>query len=240
MGNSKIEWTEVTWNPITGCSKISDGCLNCYAASFAKRLQAMGNIRYINGFTPTVHEDLIELPFRWKTPKMVFVNSMSDIFHEKISEKSILQIFDTMNKCPQHEFQVLTKRPERLVELNNKITWTDNIWMGVTIESDKYLDRADLLRACGAKTKFISAEPLLSSLTGINLENIDWLIVGGESGARSRPIQKEWVEELQRLSADNNVAFFFKQWGGFNKKKNGKLLNGKIFQAYPATKQNNK
>lgn len=233
MGISKIEWTEVTWNPITGCSKISDGCLNCYAASFAKRLQAMGNIRYTNGFQPTVHEDLISLPYQWKTPKRVFVNSMSDIFHEQISDDHILQIFDTMNHCKQHEFQVLTKRPERLNSLNSKIKWTDNIWMGVTIESEKYLNRADMLRNCGAKIKFISAEPLLSSISNLNLSNIDWLIVGGESGPHSRPMEKEWVEELQIMAAKNNVAFFFKQWGGFNKKKNGKLLNGVTYQEYP-------
>ncbi len=233
MGISKIEWTEVTWNPITGCSKISDGCINCYAAAFAKRLKAMGNIRYKNGFQPTVHEDLIDLPFQWKTPKRVFVNSMSDIFHEQIPDKYILQIFETMNQCRQHEFQVLTKRPERLSSLNDKIVWTDNIWMGVTIESDKYLNRADMLRNCGARIKFISAEPLLSRLNNLNLTDIDWLIVGGESGPHCRPIKKEWVEELLDLAKYNNTAFFFKQWGGFNKKKNGKLLNGKIYQDYP-------
>lgn len=233
MGISKIEWTEVTWNPITGCSKISDGCINCYAAAFAKRLKAMGNIRYKNGFQPTVHEDLIDLPFQWKTPKRVFVNSMSDILHEQIPDKYILQIFETMNQCRQHEFQVLTKRPERLSSLNDKIVWTDNIWMGVTIESDKYLNRADMLRNCGARIKFISAEPLLSRLNNLNLTDIDWLIVGGESGPHCRPIKKEWVEELLDLAKDNNTAFFFKQWGGFNKKKNGKLLNGKIYQDYP-------
>lgn len=233
MGISKIEWTEVTWNPITGCSKISDGCINCYAAAFAKRLKAMGNIRYKNGFQPTVHEDLIDLPFQWKTPKRVFVNSMSDIFHEQIPDKYILQIFETMNQCQQHEFQVLTKRPERLSSLNDKIVWTDNIWMGVTIESDKYLNRADMLRNCGARIKFISAEPLLSRLNNLNLTDIDWLIVGGESGPHCRPIKKEWVEELLDLAKDNNTAFFFKQWGGFNKKKNGKLINGKIYQDYP-------
>lgn len=233
MGISKIEWTEVTWNPITGCSKISDGCINCYAAAFAKRLKAMGNIRYKNGFQPTVHEDLIDLPFQWKTPKRVFVNSMSDIFHEQIPDKYILQIFETMNQCRQHEFQVLTKRPERLSSLNDKIVWTDNIWMGVTIESDKYLNRADMLRNCGARIKFISAEPLLSRLNNLNLTDIDWLIVGGESGPHCRPIKKEWVEELLDLAKDNNTAFFFKQWGGFNKKKNGKLINGKIYQDYP-------
>lgn len=219
MGISKIEWTEVTWNPITGCSKISDGCINCYAAAFAKRLKAMGNIRYKNGFQPTVHEDLIDLPFQWKTPKRVFVNSMSDIFHEQIPDKYILQIFETMNQCRQHEFQVLTKRPERLSSLNDKIVWTDNIWMGVTIESDKYLNRADMLRNCGARIKFISAEPLLSRLNNLNLTDIDWLIVGGESGPHCRPIKKEWVEELLDLAKDNNTAFFLNNGEDLIKKR---------------------
>lgn len=233
MANSKIEWTEVTWNPVTGCTKISDGCMNCYAAKFAKRLKAMGNIRYKNGFNLTVHENLIDLPRTWKSPKKIFVNSMSDLFHEDIPDEIILRIFNTMNECPQHQFQVLTKRPERLVDLNKQITWTNNIWMGVTIENDKYLYRADLLRKTDAYIKFISAEPLLGSIKNIDLDNIDWLIVGGESGPNSRQIEKCWVEELQNLAKDNHVAFFFKQWGGFNKKKSGKLLNGKIFQEYP-------
>ena len=233
MANSKIEWTEVTWNPITGCTKISDGCANCYAEKFARRLQAMGNPRYQNGFVPTVHEDLIDLPKTWRTPRKVFVNSMSDLFHDDVPDEVILRIFDTMNETPQHQFQVLTKRPDRLVNLNQRITWTENIWMGVTIESDRYLARADLLRQTNAFIKFISAEPLLSSIRDINLERIDWLIVGGESGPNARPIEKVWVEELQKLALRNNVAFFFKQWGGVNKKKNGKLLNGKIIQEYP-------
>lgn len=233
MANSKIEWTEVTWNPITGCTKISDGCANCYADSFAKRLKAMGNVRYRNGFTPTVHEDLIDIPKSWKSPKKIFVNSMSDLFHEDIPDKIILKIFQTMNACPQHQFQVLTKRPERLIELDSRINWTHNIWMGVTIENDNYLYRADLLRQTGSYIKFVSAEPLLGSIKNINLDNIDWLIVGGESGPKSRPIEKLWVEELQNLAKEHQVAFFFKQWGGFNKKKNGKMLNGKIFQEYP-------
>lgn len=237
MANSKIEWTEVTWNPITGCTKISDGCMNCYAAKFAKRLQAMGNTRYQNGFTPTVHEDLIDLPKTWKTPKKVFVNSMSDLFHEDIPDEVILRIFNTMNETPQHQFQVLTKRPDRLVKLNQRLTWTENIWMGVTIESDRYLARADLLRKTNAFIKFISAEPLLSSIRDINLECIDWLIVGGESGPNARPVEKVWVEELQELALKNSVAFFFKQWGGVNKKKNGKLLNGRIIQEYPQVKE---
>ncbi len=233
MSTSKIEWTEITWNPITGCTKTSDGCLNCYADRFAKRLKAMGNKRYKNGFEVTIHEDLIEEPKKWKTPKKVFVNSMSDIFHEKVPDDIILSIFKTMNECPQHQFQILTKRPERLKSLNKKIKWTKNIWLGVTIENDKYLYRGDILKNTSAYIKFISAEPLIGSLKDINLDGIDWLIVGGESGPHCRPIEKKWVEELLELAQKSNVAFFFKQWGGVNKKKNGKALNGKIIQEYP-------
>lgn len=233
MTKSKIEWTEATWNPVTGCTKLSDGCTNCYAANFARRLQAMGNKRYKNGFEVTVHQDLISEPKKWKNPKKIFVNSMSDLFHENVPDEIILSIFKTMNECPQHQFQILTKRPERLIKLNDKIKWSKNIWMGVTIENDKYLYRADLLRKSNAYIKFISAEPLLGSIANIDLTDIDWLIVGGESGPHSRTMEKVWVEELQKLSELNNVAFFFKQWGGFNKKKNGKELNGKIVQNYP-------
>ncbi len=233
MATSKIEWTEVTWNPLTGCTKISDGCANCYAANFARRLQAMGNARYQNGFKPTVHEDLIELPKSWKAPKKVFVNSMSDLFHEDISTETILKIFKIMNECPQHQFQILTKRSERLKEIASQINWTDNIWMGVTVENNKYYSRIADLKETGARIKFVSAEPLLGSLSEIDLDGIDWLIVGGESGPHSRVMEKAWVEELQQIAKKAKVAFFFKQWGGFNKKKNGKLLNGKIIQEYP-------
>lgn len=231
--NSKIEWTEATWNPITGCTKISDGCKHCYAAVLAHRLHAMHNPRYKNEFNVTVHEDLIQRPLEWKKPQMIFVNSMSDLFHEKVSDDIIFKIFDTMNSCPQHTFQILTKRPERFVKLNKQINWTSNIWMGVTIESNNYLYRANYLRETGALIKFISAEPLLEDISNINLEGINWLIVGGESGPGCRPIQKEWVESLQKIAKDTKTAFFFKQWGGINKKKTGKLLNGKIVQEYP-------
>lgn len=233
MAKSKIEWTEMTWNPVTGCTKISDGCLNCYAAGFAKRLKAMGNPRYVNGFNVTLHEDLIDLPRQWTKPRKVFVNSMSDLFHKDVPDEFILKVFKTMNECPQHQFQVLTKRPERFVMLNDKINWTPNIWLGVTVESNQYLDRIDYLRNTNACVKFISAEPLLSSLGNINLDGIDWLIVGGESGHHSRPIEEEWVIQLRDVAKDKDVAFFFKQWGGFNKKKNGKMLQGKIIQEYP-------
>ena len=231
--NSKIEWTETTWNPITGCTKISDGCKHCYAAVLAHRLHAMHNPRYNNEFKVTIHEDLIKKPMDWKKPQMIFVNSMSDLFHEEVPDDIIIKIFDTMNSCPQHTFQILTKRPERLDKLNEKLNWTHNIWMGVTIESTKYLYRANFLRKTSAYIKFISAEPLLEDISSINLENINWLIVRGESGPGCRPIKKEWVESLQKIAKNNGTAFFFKQWGGVNKKMTGKLLNGEIVQEYP-------
>ena len=193
----------------------------------------MHNPRYTNGFEVTIHNDLIDLPTKWKTPKRIFVNSMSDIFHEKVPDEVILKIFNTMNKCPQHTFQVLTKRPERLITLNERIKWTPNIWMGVTIENNKYLSRADTLRATNASVKFISAEPLLSGLGEINLEGIDWIIVGGESGSHARPMQKEWVLEIRDVAKKYGTAFFFKQWGGTNKKKAGRLLEGKTYDEYP-------
>lgn len=232
-GKTKIEWTEVSWNPVTGCSKISDGCQNCYAATLTRRLVAMHNPRYINGFNVTIHKDLIDLPMKWKTPKKIFVNSMSDLFHEKISDDIILDIFDTMNKCPQHTFQVLTKRPERLLELNAKIKWTNNIWMGVTIENNKYLNRANILRDTGAKIKFISAEPLLSDISDIDLTEIDWIIVGGESGPHARPMEENWAISIRDIAKKSGTAFFFKQWGGTNKKKNGRLLQGRTYDEYP-------
>ena len=190
MALSKIEWTEETWNPITGCTKCSDGCKHCYAATFARRLQAMGNPRYVNGFQVTIHEDLIEKPFDWKKPKLVFVNSMSDLFHDDVSDEIILRIFDVMNRASLHTFQVLTKRSERLLNLSTKIKWTSNIWMGVSIENQSTIFRCEDLKKTNAAIKFISAEPLLGPLSILDLNNIDWLIVGGESGAGSRPIEE--------------------------------------------------
>lgn len=233
---SKIEWTESTWNPITGCTKISKGCSNCYAATLSKRLQAMGNIRYKNGFEVTIHEDLFDRPIYWKKSKMIFVNSMSDIFHKDVPDDVIIRLFETMNKASWHTFQVLTKRSERLVELSDKISWTSNIWMGVTIENKESLYRCNDLKKTGAQIKFISAEPLLESIIELNLNEINWLIVGGESGAGSRPIEEKWILELQEKARECGTAFFFKQWGGFHKKKNGKLLRGQIIQEYPCIK----
>lgn len=233
MAQSKIEWTEETWNPITGCSKCSAGCAHCYAESFAKRLQAMGNARYKNGFDVTIHFDLFQKPFSWKKPKLVFVNSMSDLFHEDVPDQVILQLFEIMNQCPQHTFQILTKRSKRLQELSSRIRWTRNIWMGVSIENEDVLYRRNDLVQTGAVVKFISAEPLIAPLSNLNLDGIDWLIVGGESGPHCRPIEKNWVLELQNAAHISGTAFFFKQWGGVHKKQNGNLLNGQIYQEYP-------
>ncbi len=233
---SKIEWTEATWNPITGCTKISQGCEHCYAATLAKRLKAMGNVRYQNEFKVTTHEDLLEKPLGWKKGKMIFVNSMSDLFHEAVDDETILKIFDTMNRASWHIFQVLTKRPERLMTLSKYIKWTDNIWMGVTVESNRYVNRCEILKSTGAHIKFVSAEPLLENLTDVNLNGIDWLIVGGESGVGARKMEEEWVLNLKDKASETGTAFFFKQWGGVNKKKAGKLLKGKVVQAYPSYK----
>lgn len=230
---TKIEWTEETWNPVTGCTKCSAGCEHCYAAVFAKRLQAMGNARYKNGFKVTVHKDLFHKPLEWVKPKMIFVNSMSDLFHDDVSDEDILEIFSTMNKASHHTFQVLTKRAERVVALSPRITWTDNIWMGVSIENTASMHRCDLLKQTGANVKFISAEPLLESISDIDLQGIDWLIVGGESGAKSRPMEEAWVIELRNLAKKNGVPFFFKQWGGFRKKENGSELQGATYKEYP-------
>ena len=231
--SSKIEWTEATWNPITGCTKCSAGCEHCYAATLAKRLKAMGNVRYKNGFEVTVHRDLFTRPLEWKKPKMIFVNSMSDIFHEKISDEDILQLFEIMNKAHWHTFQVLTKRPDRLVDLSSQINWTPNIWMGVTVENTCALERLAKLKRCGAKIKFVSAEPLLESINQIDLNGIDWLIVGGESGAGCRPLEKKWVIELRDIAKRSNTPFFLKQWGGFHHSQAGSELDGVEYKEYP-------
>lgn len=238
MAASKIEWTEETWNPITGCTKCSAGCLHCYAETFAKRLQAMGNERYKNAFQVTVHRDIFERPLEWQKPKMIFVNSMSDIFHEDIPDQDILDLFDVMNRAHWHTFQVLTKRADRMLELSDRINWTDNIWMGVSVENRDAIDRCERLKQTGAKVKFVSAEPLLESIADIDLDGIDWLIVGGESGAGSRPMDEEWLIELRDKAKENEVAFFFKQWGGTRKKKAGSLLQGKYYKQYPKIKRN--
>jgi len=229
---SKIEWTEITWNPATGCNKISDGCKYCYAERMATRLKSMGMPKYSNGFRLSLHEELIDEPMKWHKPCIVFVNSMSDLFHEKIPFDFIKQVFNVMNNTP-HVYQILTKRSYVLKKFTNKLTWTDNIWMGVSVESNDYLYRIDDLMACDAKVKFLSLEPLLTDLHDLELEGIDWVIVGGESGPGAREMQPDWVIDIYQKCKDNNIPFFFKQWGGVNKKKNGRIFNGQIYNEMP-------
>lgn len=233
--NSSIEWTQSSWNPVTGCSKISEGCKNCYAERMALRLKAMGQKNYKYGFNLTIHEEMFDLPFRWKKPQIVFVNSMSDLFHESISFHIIERIFKTMNECRRHHFQVLTKRAEVLSEYSGYLNWTSNIWMGVTVESNLHLDRIDCLRESKAQIKFISFEPLLGKIDTFNCSDIDWVIVGGESGSGCRKIEKEWVTKIRDICIDNSIPFFFKQWGGVKKKKNGRMLENKIWEEMPKT-----
>lgn len=235
MGSkSSIEWTESTWNPVTGCTKISDGCKHCYAERMALRLKAMGQPNYVNGFSVTLHEQMLELPLKWKKPQMVFVNSMSDLFHEDVPADFIYRVFDVMQQAHWHTFQVLTKRAERMHELSPHLPWNDNIWMGVTVENENYVSRIDNLRRTGAKIKFVSFEPLLSEITDLDLVGIDWAIVGGESGPGARPMEEEWVLGIREQCYANQVPFFFKQWGGTNKKKNGRVLLGQTWDSMPA------
>ncbi len=233
MAQTKIEWTDTTWNPVTGCTPISEGCQNCYARVMAKRLKAMGCKRYDNGFQVTIHPDLLAVPLRWRKPRMVFANSMGDIFHEDVPFEFVQQIFDTMAKADRHIFQVLTKRSTRMLELSKKLSISKNVWMGVTIESAKYTYRADNLRQIAAKIKFLSIEPMIGPVDDLDLEGIDWVITGGESGARARAIKESWVLAIRDNCITNSVPFFFKQWGGPNKKKTGKLLQGKVWHQYP-------
>ena len=230
---SAIEWTESTWNPVTGCTKISSGCKNCYAERMAKRLQAMGQPNYRNGFKLTCHPHVLELPLHWKKSQMIFVNSMSDLFHRQVPLEFILKIFDTMNKASQHVFQILTKRTSRLEELSVVLPWSENIWMGITVENSDYKERIDFLRRTGAFIKFLSLEPLLDDIGDLDLEGIDWVIVGGESGPKARPIQDNWVRKIKEQCKEQKVSFFFKQWGGVNKKKNGRLLDGQTWDEMP-------
>jgi len=232
---SNIEWTQSTWNPVTGCSKISAGCLNCYAERMAKRLQAMGQPNYRNGFEVSCHEQALERPLNWQKPQTIFVNSMSDMFHESIPVEFIHKMFDVMQRADWHRFQILTKRAERMGELSKQLPWEENIWMGVTVENKDYLQRVEELRQTGAQIKFLSFEPLLGPIPWIDLSGIDWVIVGGESGPGARPVQKEWVLDIQRQCHTQGVPFFFKQWGGVNKKKNGRMLSGKTYNEMPAT-----
>lgn len=231
--NSPIEWTEATWNPVTGCTKISDGCKNCYAEKLSKRLKAMGQNNYRNGFGLTLQPQALEIPLRWKKPKTIFVNSMSDLFHEDIPLEYIKNVFEVMGRAHWHNFQVLTKRSERLNAVSAELQWTENVWMGVSVENAKVLNRIDDLRATGAMTKFLSIEPLLSSLPNLNLNGIDWAIVGGESGPKSRAMQEEWVVDIRDQCRTANVPFFFKQWGGVRKHTTGRILQGQTWDEMP-------
>jgi len=223
----------MTWNPVTGCTKVSLGCKNCYAERMAKRLRAMGVQRYKDGFELKMHEDLVNLPRTWKHPRLIFVNSMSDLFHENVSLEFIQSVFHTMNECPQHVFQLLTKRSSRLMELASELTWTENIWMGVSVEDQRVLHRIDDLRNTPALVRFLSCEPLIGPLTDMDLVDIHWVIVGGESGPRSRPMEREWVLEIRDNCRRSKVPFFFKQWGGVRKDLAGRKLDGEEYDEYP-------
>jgi len=232
--NSAIEWTESTWNPLTGCTKISPGCKHCYAERMALRLKAMGQPNYANGFELALHENALELPLKWKKPQTIFVNSMSDLFHRDVPVEFIARTFDVMRRADWHIFQVLTKRSDRLQELSPMLPWAPHIWMGVSVETLKYTPRIDYLRQTGAMIKFLSLEPLLGPLPSLNLEGIDWVIVGGESGPRARPMDPAWVLEIRDQCLDARVPFFFKQWGGTRKKKAGRELEGRTWNEMPA------
>lgn len=244
--SSRIEWTEATWNPVAGCNVLSPGCTNCYAMRMAARLEAMGVDKY-KGTTRksggrakwtgkiVLDHAALEIPKRWKRGRLIFVNSMSDLFHDKVPAAFILQVFATMRATPQHTYQVLTKRPERLVKLDPKIEWPENVWMGVTVENEDFTGRIDLLRKSHAKTKFLSLEPLLGPLDDLDLRGIHWVIAGGESGPGCRPVEKDWVRSIRDQCTDANVAFHFKQWGGVNKKRAGRHLDGKTWDQLPCS-----
>ena len=230
---SGIEWTECTWNPVTGCTKVSPGCLHCYAERMALRLQAIGHPNYVNGFKVTLHEHMLGLPLKWRKPRMVFVNSMSDLFHRDVPVEFIQRVFAVMREASHHTFQVLTKRSARLAELDQEIEWPENVWMGVSVENEDYLFRVDDLRRTHARVKFLSLEPLLGPLPNLDLEGIDWVIVGGESGPGARPLRPEWVIEIRDRCLEAGVPFFFKQWGGVRRKQNGRLLQGRTWDQMP-------
>ncbi|MEK7269374.1 MAG: phage Gp37/Gp68 family protein [Planctomycetota bacterium] len=230
---SGIEWTEATWNPVTGCTKTSPGCKNCYAERMARRLHAMGQPNYRNGFKPTPHERMLDLPLKWKRPQKVFVNSMSDLFHEAVPVDFIQKVFCVMGKARWHRYQVLTKRSERLRDLDGILDWQSQIWMGVTVESAAYACRIDDLRRTRAAVKFLSLEPLLGPLPNLDLHGIHWVIVGGESGPGARPIDPAWVTDIRDQCLRAHIPFFFKQWGGFFKKRTGRMLDGRTWDGEP-------
>lgn len=232
---TRIEWTDHTWNPLRGCTKISPGCAHCYAETFAERFRGVARHPYEQGFDLKLIPGKLAEPLRWNRPSMVFVNSMSDLFHEDVPEDFILRVFDVMGRAHWHRFQVLTKRPERLRDIDPILPWKPNIWMGVTVENRHFVHRIDLLRETGARVKFLSLEPLLGPLVDLRLDGIDWAIVGGESGPKARPIQESWVLDIRDQCRAAGVAFFFKQWGGVQKSKTGRLLEGRTWDEMPAT-----
>lgn len=235
MGDkSTIEWTEATWNPVTGCTKVSPGCTHCYAERLAVRLRSMGQNNYRNGFDLTLQPQSLELPLRWKTPRVIFVNSMSDLFHKEVPTEFILRVFDIMGRASWHRFQILTKRSERLMQLSSQLAWWPNIWMGVSVENERYTFRIDHLRQTGAVLKFLSLEPLLGPMPNLNLQGINWAIVGGESGPGARAMHQDWALDIRDQCQKSRVAFFFKQWGGTNKKKSGRELQGRTWDEMPA------
>ena len=233
MKQSKIEWTETTWNPTSGCTKISSGCKNCYAERMSFRLQAMGMEKYKDGFELRMHPTVLKEPYTWKSPRTVFVNSMSDLFHRRVSKTFIKKVFDVMKRAPIHTFQVLTKRADRLAELSDELSLGKNIWMGVSVENEKHKDRIDCLRYTEANVKFVSFEPLIGSIGKANLKDIDWTIVGGESGPGARYMDIKWVTDIRDQCVKQKVPFFFKQWGGVNKKKNGRILDKRTWDQMP-------
>jgi protein gp37 len=232
-----IEWTDATWNPVTGCTKVSPGCKHCYAERLAHRLQAMGNRRYADGFNVTLHPDLIDLPLRWRRPRRIFVNSMSDLFHESVPEVFIRQIFDTMRRAPWHQFQILTKRSERLRELASRLPWSANVWQGVSVEIAACVPRIRDLQTVPAAVRFLSLEPLLGPIPDLPLEKISWVIVGGESGPERRPVDARWVRDLRDQCVRARVPFFFKQWGGLTSKALGRELDGRTWDEMPHSTQ---
>lgn len=243
--NSGIEWTETTWNPTTGCDRISAGCDNCYALTLSKRLKAMGSAKYQNdgdprtsgpGFGVTLHEDTLTLPLRWRDPKVVFVNSMSDLFHARVPIEFVERVFDIMAATPHHTYQILTKRAGRLARLSHRLPWPGNVWMGVSVEDERQLGRIDHLRQVPAAVRFVSAEPLIGPLDALDLSDVDWLIAGGESGPRARPVQASWVQTLRDHCVSAEVAFFFKQWGGKTPKTGGRVLDGETWSQMPVAR----
>ena len=232
---SSIEWTQATWNPVTGCTKVSAGCKNCYAERMAKRLRAMGVRQYANGFRLTLQPESLDLPFTWRKPRLIFVNSMSDLFHEDVPFAYVSRVFAVMNRCPQHTFQILTKRPEIAAAHAPKLLWSPNIWMGTSVENLLVSQRIEALRRIPAQVRFLSLEPLLGPLPRLQLHGIHWVIVGGESGPGARPMQEQWVSQIRDRCLLSRVPFFFKQWGGVNKKRTGRKLNGRTWDDMPGS-----